>query len=242
MDEITMEAGSLIDKLPAWADQLLLPARQAASSELDRVVEAGQAIARRLEDGGRWLTFGAGHSWSIAAEVCSRAGGLPGVIAMHLGDVTKPKPEQWEYLADSLPERDVVNGQLLAKHYAVSSQDALLIVSNSARNGACVELAQLAHAVGCFVVAITSKLHSEAMESRHPDGTKVTDWADVVLDNRGCVGDASVELEDGSLVGGTSTIAGALLAQLLSIVVCESLMGSGLTVLRSANLNPLGQA
>jgi len=235
-------AGCPVDALSAWADELLRPAEQVARLELERVAEAGRAIAARLEGGGRWLTFGAGHSWSIASEVCSRAGGLPGVIAMHLGDVIEPKSEQWEYLADSLPEREVANGRLLAEHYAVSGQDALLIVTNSARNGACVELAHLAHTAGCFVVVITSKLHSDAVASRHPDGTKATDWADVVLDNHGCVGDAAIELEDGLVVGATSTVAGALLAQLLSTVVCQSLAGSGLAVLRSANVDPAGQA
>lgn len=242
VEERVAPGDNLDGYLARWAEQLLLPAHEVVASEFTEVAKAARGIADRIKAGGRWLTFGAGHSWSIAAEACSRAGGIPGVVAMHLEDVTGPKVMQWETLADSLPEREVVNGTKLAEFYSLSAKDALLIVSNSARNGACVELAQTAQRVGCFLVVITSKRHSAAVASRHPSGAKVTDFADVVLDNHGVEGDAIIELKEGIVVGGTSTIAGALLAQLVSTAVSQLLLGSGFSALRSANLDPVDQS
>lgn len=225
--------------LADWANLLLGPARAVTAHELEKIGAAGAAIADRLVAGGRLLTFGAGHSWCIAAELCSRAGGVTDVVAMSLADIGAHR-DQWLQLADSAPERDPRLAVPLLQHHRLTGADALLIISNSARNGVVIEMARLARDAGCLVVAIVSQGHAAAVESRHPSGAKLMDFAEITIDNHGEPGDAVVPVGDGARTGSTSTIAGALIAQLLVCAIASCLAGSdeGFTTIRSANLDP----
>ncbi|MDR1387972.1 MAG: sugar isomerase domain-containing protein [Propionibacteriaceae bacterium] len=224
--------------LDQWGRTLLDLARTALDQEAAALAQAAQAVAERLAAGGRLLTFGAGHSWCLAAELCSRAGGLPGVVAMSLADLG-PARDQWLQLADSGPERDLALAAPLLAHHRVTAGDVLIVVSNSGRNQAVVELARLAHQSGCLVVALVARAHLAAVASRHPSGTKLTAWADLVLDNHGRPGDAAVEVAPGRWAGASSTMVGALLLQLLDCAVVSLLAGrDGFDTLRSANLDP----
>jgi uncharacterized phosphosugar-binding protein len=224
--------------LADWLSALTAPARAVAAHEMPTIAAAGQAMAERLAVGGRLLTFGAGHSWSIAAELSSRAGGLRDVVALSLADVG-PARDQWWTLADSEPERDPARAGQLIDHYGLAGADTVLIVTNSGRNGAIVELAARAQRLGCLVVAIVSLAHCAAVASRHPDGTKVTDHADFIIDNHGCPGDAAVEISPGVMAGPTSTVAGGLIVQLLGCTITWCLAQAGpVTTLTSANVDP----
>ena len=56
------------------------------------------------------------------------------------------------------------------------------------------------------------------MTSRHPEGKKLMDVCDVVIDNMGTYGDASVDVA-GSMVGATSTVIGAMI---MEAIVCRT--------------------
>lgn len=233
----------LLRRAQVWSEQLLRPAGLVSIQERDEIVRAGCAIADRMADGGRLVSFGAGHSWCIAAELCSRAGGLPGVIAMSLADIGEHR-DQWLQLADSEPERDPDLAQRLIDHHGLTGQDALLIVTNSGRNGVVVELADRAQRLGCLVVVLVSLAHLSSVTSRHPGGARVTRYADYILDNHGVPGDAVIEVAPGLQAGSTSTIAGALIAQLLSCTITDRLarQSDAFTTIRSANLDPEEEA
>ena len=228
---------SEIAYLEQWASTILAPAHAVAGEESEGIARAGKAIAERIAADGRLMTLGAGHSWCVAAEFCSRAGGLPSVVAMSLEDIA-PRRDQWMQMADSLPERDPALAKPMMDHHHICAADAVLIVTNSARNGMLVEFAKLASEIGCLVVVITSLAHLASVPSRHPSGKKVVDYADIILDNHGVSGDASVEVAPTVWMGSTSTIAGTLMAQLLSCDIGQRLAGSGeFQSIRSANLD-----
>src|SRR5699024_7705047 len=73
------------------------------------------------------------------------------------------------------------------------------------------QLAQQARERGLTVVAITSREHSLAGRSRHPEGLRLLDVADIVLDTHAPEGDITLTLEDGTQTGPTSTILAGLL-------------------------------
>ncbi|MDR1212633.1 MAG: sugar isomerase domain-containing protein [Propionibacteriaceae bacterium] len=235
MPEPSFDAGLLSD----WGRDLIAVAQRALEQEAQTVLEAARAVVERLAGGGRLLTFGAGHSWCLAAELCSRAGGLPQVVAMSLADLGPPR-DQWLQLADSGPERDLALAAPLLEHHRVTGLDAVIVISNSGRNQAVVELARLAQQKGCLVVALVSRAHLDAVDSRHPSSTKLTDWADLVLDNQGQPGDAALEIAPAVQAGATSTLVGALLLQLLSCAAARLLADQGgFDTIRSANLDPM---
>jgi uncharacterized phosphosugar-binding protein len=218
--------------------RLALPALIAVTAEHPALEQAAAAIAGRITAGGRLFTFGAGHSQSLAAELCSRAGGLTAVTSMSLEDLRdEPRPAHRQ-LADSEPERVPANGRALLDLYRVGPSDALLIASQSGRNGASVEMARAARAAGVYTVALLSRAHCAAFPSRHPDGLKLVDVADVVLDNHCPVGDAAIDMAGGR-VSATSTVAGALLLQVLNALVIDALQAGGTPpqVIRSANVD-----
>lgn len=197
-------------------------AATAAEAERDAIVAAATVIADALGEGRIWWVFGTGHSHMLAEEVWGRAGGLLAVrpilepsLMLHEGLEKSSAFERLTGLADAI--MDI---------HPVASGDVLLIISNSGRNAVPVEMAALAQARGAKVVALTSRTHTDSVESRAPSGRKLVDLADVVIDNHGVPGDAIVQRK-GNAVGPTSTVVGALLLQSMVCEVVDMLDGRG---------------
>lgn len=239
---MNLETGGGTGRTAESAGALLAPALAVVREEAGRIEHVASRLADILQSGRQVYAFGAGHSKTPADELCSRAGGLVGFTSMNLDDLrTEPRPAH-QQLSDSIPERIPENGPALLELYGVRAGDGLLIASQSGRNGAPVEMALTARARGVYVVAITSCEHSRAVPSRHPDGIRLLDVVDDVIDNHGHVGDAAIGLGNGSMVGATSTISGALIAQLLAVTTAQTLEQRGVDprVIRSANLDDSG--
>ena len=97
-------------------------------------------------------------------------------------------------------------------------------------------MAEEARARGLSTVCITNLTHSAISNSRHPEGKKLFEVCDVVIDNMGCYGDAAIEIE-GTVTGATSTVIGAMVMQ---AVVCRGIelakeRGGSPEVFQSAN-------
>ncbi|MBQ9923953.1 MAG: SIS domain-containing protein, partial [Clostridia bacterium] len=85
-------------------------------------------------------------------------------------------------------------------------------ISNSGRNAVPVLLAKAARERGAYVIALTSMNHTTAVTSRNSLNLRLFETADLILDNGGVLGDASVSFADGAMVGPTSTAVGATVA------------------------------
>lgn len=205
--------------MPATAEEYLRLAghvcEEAAREERAHIEEAARAIASSLESGGNWWLFGTGHSHIMVEELWGRAGGLTQIRA-----ILEPAMMLHEGLNKSTKmERLPGVSNVIAPHDQWKKGDVILIASNSGRNAAPVEMAQLAADAGLTVVALTSRTHSNAVDSRAPAGLKLKDVADIVIDNHGVHGDAIVPREGALPVGATSTAVGALLLQALAVEV-----------------------
>ena len=224
---------------PGVALRLVLPALTAAAEEWAAIEAVAVQLASRIGAGGTAFAFGAGHATAFAAELYSRAGGIMAFTAMSLEDLrTEPRPARLQY-ADSEPERVPGNGTALLDLYRVGPLDALLIASQSGRNGAGIEMAMAAGRLGTYTVGIVSMAHCLAQPSRHPSGHRLIDVVDAVIDNHCPVGDAAIQLPGGARICGTSTMSFALIAQLLNAAVIRNLIDAGRTplVIRSANVD-----
>ncbi|MDN6281721.1 MAG: SIS domain-containing protein [Corynebacterium sp.] len=169
---------------------LLTEIRDAQGEEVEKTADA---IADRVVAGARIFAFGASHSSLPVQDIVYRAGGLmlinplfaPGIEALNTRPTTLgSKMEQMtgyaEVLLDNSPLRE---------------GDVLIVVSVSGRNAVPVELAREARARGILVIALTSEKYTSAVDSRVPDGTKLKDHADFLLDNHVDAGDAVLELD-----------------------------------------------
>jgi uncharacterized phosphosugar-binding protein len=152
---------------------------------LDKIVEtqtgqiekAAQLVADTVARDGIIYTFGTGHSHVIAEDVAYRAGGLVPVDAILEPSLTgHEKVMQSEYM-----ERVEGMAEVILNYYEISPKDALIIISNSGRNAAPIEMAQGAHKRGVSTIAVTSLAHSQGTTSRHSSGEKLYQIADIVI-------------------------------------------------------------
>jgi uncharacterized phosphosugar-binding protein len=75
---------------------------------------------------------------------------------------------------------------------------------------------------------IISKAHSEASTSKHPDGKKLQDFADLTLDTGAPPGDAMVKIEGlDTPVAPGSTVGGCLLVNAIKAEVAQRLTSAG---------------
>jgi uncharacterized phosphosugar-binding protein len=196
------------------------------TTQLGAIEQSARLMADTVQRDGIIYTFGSGHSHATAMEFYYRAGGLACCDIIH--DKTFGRAERLSGYAAPLLDA-----------YPVRAGDLLIVISNSGRNPLPVEMAMHAREHGLKVVALTSLSHSRSVTSRQPDGKRLFEVADVVIDNCGEAGDAAVDVGGGLRVGSTSSVAGAFIAQLLVCVTAEELLRRGIQppVLMSMNLD-----
>lgn len=180
--------------------------------------------------------FGTGHSHMICEEPFYRAGGLASIypilepsFMLHEG---ASKSSSYERLEGS--------GTVAVAHSGIGEGDVLFVISNSGRNCAPIDAAIEGKRLGAVTVAITSLKHSQSVTSRHPNGKRLFEVCDYVLDNGGEPGDASVSLEGmDQKIGPTSSITDIAIVNLVIVETVEKLLRKGIKppVFISANMD-----
>ena len=174
-------------------------------------------------------TFGSGHSEIIAREIVGRAGGL--VCITSINDPTAGFIENLVGYGTKLVER-------YDRQYELRPGEIVIVISNSGKNSAPIEVALHAKKKGCVVVGLCALAMSTTAQTVHPEGRNLHAIADYVLDNGGVPGDAIMKLTDTVSTGPTSTFIGGSLLNWLMISAMEWLRDNGheLPVLRSQNV------
>ena len=192
-------------------------------TQVQNMERAARAIADCLKSGHMVYTLGTGHGHLLALEVFYRAGGMTRVcpilderLMLH---VNAAESSLWERREEIVPE--------LLERYPIGKGDVLIAASNSGRNAAAVLYPLEAKRRGATVIALTSMRHSQAVTARNSEGLRLFETADIVLDNGGVPGDASLLMEDGMAVGPTSTAVGAAMLQAIACRVKEISLEEG---------------
>lgn len=174
-------------------------------------------------------TFGSGHSELISREIIGRAGGL--VCVSGIQDPTGGFIENLVGYGTRLVER-------YDRQYQLLPGEVVIIISNSGKNSAPIEVARYARAKGCVVVALTAIAMSTTAKTVHPDGKRLHEVADFVLDNGGIPGDTVIPVTDSVYSGPTSTVIGCSILNWIMLSILEWLKQNGhdLPVLRSQNM------
>jgi len=197
---------------------------QVLETQMDNIDEAGAIVAKTVMSNGFVYAFGTGHSHMMAEELFYRAGGLARVypiledaLMLHNGAIKSTEMERLKGYADLILER-----------YECNEKDCLIIASNSGRNTVNIDMVKAAHKRGMKVIGLTNLIHSKAQKSRHVSGSKLYQIGDIVLDNQGCLGDASVYIpEIDRNIAATSTSLGAMLLQAVAISAVEIMIEKG---------------
>lgn len=214
--------------------------KQVMETQLPKIKKVAGILADCIERGGVIHLFGSGHSKAFAMEMANRAGGLGPTHMMAIDDLVRKGLRTANDMEDPSIERDPAVAHELLSCYDIRPEDAAIIISNSGRNGALVEMALLMKQKGLPVICVTSMQHTTAVSSRHPSGKLLYEVADEVIDNCGPMGDALLEDDRlGTKVCSVSSVAGAVIAQCLTAEITKALLDHGQTVpvLMSANLD-----
>src|SRR5438034_9806784 len=162
--EYLQKSRELIDKVEAQ-----LPGIRAAADAFAASILAGRMVH----------VFASGHSRIMVEEMWPRYGSFPGFnpivelsLTFHNLVVGANGQRQAMYLENvpGLAER-------ILRNFDLSPQDSALVVSSSGCNVVPIEIAQEFQRRGVRVVALISLAHSEASNSRHPEGRNLQDLA-----------------------------------------------------------------
>ena len=205
-------------------------------NQLEAIDKAAFLFAEALKNGKNIFLFGTGHSHMLAEELFYRAGGL-----VRLQPVLETSLMLHESASKSTEiERLEGYAQILSDSYKMKKDDVIVIISNSGRNGIPVDMALLSKEKGLKVIALTNLEHSSASPSRHKSGKRLYEIADVILDNMGCLGDASVYFAElGRKACPTSTSTGAAILHAVAAGAIEKMLSEGITpeVFSSSNVD-----
>lgn len=193
-------------------------------TQMDQVEKAADIVAAAIAQDGLLYTFGTGHSHVTAEDLTYRAGSLIAVDAIMERSLSgHEKVAQSEYM-----ERVEGIAKVILDYYEITPHDALLVVSNSGRNAAPIEMAMIAHARGVPVIGVTSLAHSRGTTSRHSSGKKMYEYCDVVIDNLCPKGDCLLRL-DGleQPVGAGSSVATLFILNMIVTQAVQNLLDQG---------------
>ncbi len=202
------------------------------------VVEAQTPLIERTADlfaatilAGRMVhLFGSGHSRILVEEMWPRYGSFPGfnpIVELSLSFHNLVVGANGQRQAMFLENVPGLAGRIL-RNFDLSPLDSALVVSSSGCNVVPIEMAEEFQRRGVKVVAIISRRHSEASNSQRPDGKKLQDFADLVLDTGAPVGDAMVKVPGlDTPVAPGSTVGGCLLVNSIKAEVARRLTEAG---------------
>lgn len=204
-------------------------------TQLEGIKRAAEWLADSIQRDRLVFIFGAGHSALLAQEVFARAGGL-----LQMQPILDPG---LDFFAGARRqggfERLPGYAKIVIQDYDIQSDDVLIVISNSGRNPAPVEIALEAKEKGAKIVALTSLPHSTGVSANNPAGKRLFEVSDLVLDTGCPPGDAVVKLEGlPPRVAPSSTVIGALILNAIVAQTARYLLDRGATpaVAMSGNL------
>ncbi len=202
----------------------------AVEAQLPALNQAADWFAETILAGRMVHLFGSGHSRILVEEMWPRYGSFTGfnpIVELSLSFHNLVIGANGQRQAMFLENVSGLAARIL-RNFATTSEDCALIISSSGCNAVPVEMGAEFKKRGVKVVGIISKEHSEASTSRAPDGSKLQDHCDLVLDTGAPVGDAMVHIPGlATPVAPGSTIGGCLIVNAIKAEVASRLTQAG---------------
>jgi uncharacterized phosphosugar-binding protein len=174
--------------------------------------------------------FGSGHSRILVEEMWPRYGSFPGfnpIVELSLSFHNLVVGANGQRQAMFLENVSGLAARIL-RNFDLSPKDSALVASSSGCNVVPIEMAKVFRERGVKVVAIISREHSEASQSKDASGKKLQDFADITLDTGAPVGDAMIKVPGlETPVAPGSTIGGCMLVNCIKAEVAARLTKAG---------------
>lgn len=210
-EEFKSKVGGMLDKIH--------------DEQMGNMEIVAQRMADTIIDGKSIFVFGPGHAGILTQDMFHRAGGfvLMNPIFHPVAHVSN-RP----ITTTSALEKVSGVGRIVLDSVPIKEGDMLLIHSVAGKIPIVTEMAVEARKRGIYVASIINMDYAKNVTSLDPNGYMLYDVSDIVIDNCGEYGDASI-LVDGmsQKIASTSTILASFIGTILQIRACELLLAKG---------------
>ena len=194
------------------------------TTQQEAIGRAAALLADTTQKGGIIYGFGTGHSHLVTDDAFWRAATPANYCAL----LEQSATGSFEITKSYEIENIYGIGKKIVDYHRITPKDCMIIISNSGNKIAAVDAALRAKEKGIPVIGITAVEYSGYLKTKHRDGVKLKDVADVVLDNCSLIGDAAVEIEGFPMkVGSTSTIPNVYLQNAVLVEMVDILVKRG---------------
>jgi uncharacterized phosphosugar-binding protein len=199
-------------------------------TQMEQIEAAAEICANSIAHNGLVHLFGTGHSRIFVEEMFPRHGSFPGFHPIVELSLTYHNPvvgANGQRQAMFLEHVEGL-GKVILRNFVLAEPDSFIIFSNSGVNEVVVEVGLEVKRRGLPLICVVSTAHCQAATALHSSGAKLSDLADVLIDNCTPAGDALVKI-DGLVdpVGPGSTIGAALATNALKCAIAEKLTRLG---------------
>ena len=199
-------------------------------TQMQKIQQAGEAIATSIASGGFAWLFGSGHSVIPVMDVFPRYGSFVGFVPLYdprlmWSNVVGPGGAR-ELL---WIERQEGYAPVFLQSYALRKGDCFLVFSHGGLNAAPIEAASYAKERGLTVISVSSLANAAAATATHSSGRKLSDVADIAIDNCVAPEDSQVDVGRPEKVAAGSTMAVVYVAMALVAETGARLVAKGHT-------------
>jgi uncharacterized phosphosugar-binding protein len=214
------------------------------ATQSEAIERTAEACARSIAAGKLVFSFGTGHGALPALEMFPRTGTIVGfrpivestMISFHRvwGDMGA-RQYRFIHAAEGY-------GKAILRSHRLDPEDSIVLFSHSGVNAVILDIALGTKEKGLTVIAVTSLPHSSASPSRHSSGKRLFEVADIVIDTRASLSDASIRIEGlDAPVGANSTSVAIAIAQAIVAETADKLVQRGIKPFVMVNPNTAGK-
>jgi uncharacterized phosphosugar-binding protein len=201
------------------------------STQTDAIRSAANLMADSVQHGGLVHLFGSGHSVLPVQDIFPRYGSFP--VFHPLMDARL----MWQTVIGSggargllWLERQEGYASVLFENQPIHEGDVMVVFSHGGLNAVGIEVAMESRTRGLRVVVVTSMDNQRSRTATHSSGKKLSDVADVVIDNCVPARDALVDIDGWRApVAAGSTVATTAIAMAIVAEVAAELARRGIT-------------
>ena len=199
-------------------------------SQMPAIETAAERCAEAILGGGLVHLFGSGHSRMAVEETWPRYGSFPGfhpIVELSMtyhNQVVGANGQRQAMFVENVPGL----AEVILRNFEMDKRDAMIVFSTSGTSVVPVEVAMAARDLGLYTIGVTSLAHCRWAKPRQPEGRKLVDVVDLVLDNGAPPGDALVSIDKLPWpVGPGSTLGNTIVVNALKCQIAELLTAAG---------------
>jgi uncharacterized phosphosugar-binding protein len=192
----------------AYHDAITKVIEDIRRTQIGKIQQAGEAIAASIASGGLAWLFGSGHSVIPVMDVFPRYGSFVGFVPLY-----DPRL-MWSNVVGPGGARELLwierkegYAPVFLQSYALRKGDSFIAFSHGGTNAAPIEAALYAKERGLTVISVSSLANAAVSAATHSSGKRLSDVADIAIDNCVAPEDSQVDVGQPEKVAAGSTMA-----------------------------------